>query len=133
MSINPRTTPLLAPAGTDASFRAYENWRERFVRPMLLGALAFGLVALILALTTNQGVVQNAVFILSYLVLMCVTFLQFPYWVRIGAFLLIVYALRLKRVDIHRHPWRQRVLLPGAGDVRHADVLAALRWNCDGP
>ncbi|MGZ6316219.1 MAG: hypothetical protein ACXWNQ_03085, partial [Anaerolineales bacterium] len=98
MTINPRTTPLLAPAGTDASFRAYENWREKFVRPMLLGALAFGLVALILALTTNQGVVQNAVFILSYLILMCVTFLQFPYWVRIGAFLLIVYALALSEL-----------------------------------
>jgi GAF domain-containing protein len=98
MTINPRTTPLLAPAGTDASFRAYENWREKFVRPMLLGALAFGLVALILALTTNQGVVQNAVFILSYLILMCVTFLHFPYWVRIGAFLLIVYALALSEL-----------------------------------
>lgn len=71
----------------------YQNWRESFVRPMLTGALIFGFVALILALLTNQGPNQNAVFIGSYLLLIVVTFVPMPYGIKMGAFLFIIYAL----------------------------------------
>src|SRR5512141_2632244 len=98
MTITQHTPQTPMPAGNDATVRAYENWREKFVRPMLVGALGFGLVALILGLTTNQGVIQNAVFIVSYLLLMAVTFLQFPYWLRISVFLLLVYGLALSEL-----------------------------------
>ncbi|MGE5073589.1 MAG: GAF domain-containing protein [Anaerolineae bacterium] len=76
----------------------HQNWRERFIRPMLVGALVFGLLALILGLSTNQGIVQNAIFIVSYLLLMAVTFLHFPYAARMGVFLLVVYALSLSEL-----------------------------------
>jgi GAF domain-containing protein len=98
MTLNRPAPKAFEPSGPDGSTLVYENWREKFVRPMLLGALGFGLVALILGLTTAQGVVQSAVFVVSYLLLMAVTFLQFPYWARIGLFLLIVYALALSEL-----------------------------------
>lgn len=87
-----------AAGSSSAATRVYENWRERFVRPMMIGALVFGLVALILALTTNQGIVQNAVFIVSYLLLMVVTFLPFPYWARVTVFLFVIYGLGLSEL-----------------------------------
>ena len=98
MSSNLHTSQPVQPGTSAVTAQVYENWRERFVRPMMIGALAFGLVALMLALTTNQGLLQNAVFIVSYLLLMVVTFLPFPYGARIGVFLLVVYSLGLSEL-----------------------------------
>lgn len=92
--MNANTQPSPTP-GTRATPSVYVNWRERFVRPMLLGAIVFGFLALILALTTNQGILQNSVFISSYLLLVLVTFLPFPYSARMGVFLSVIYALGL--------------------------------------
>jgi GAF domain-containing protein len=98
MNLNSPAGQNLATSPAESSVRVYENWRERFVRPMLLGALGFGLIALILGLATNQGAIQNAVFVIAYLLLMAVTFLQVPYWLRIGTFLFAVYALALSEL-----------------------------------
>ncbi len=95
MKAKPQASPT---PGTPAVSGVYGNWRERFVRPMLIGALVFGFVALILALTTNQGVVQNSVFITAYVLLVLVTFLPFPYPARMGVFLFVVYALGLNEL-----------------------------------
>ena len=65
---------------------------------MLIGAVVLGLFALIFALTTNQGVVQKTVFVVSYLLLLVVTFLPFPYWARVSVFLLVVYSLGLNEL-----------------------------------
>ncbi len=98
MTQNLHTSQIPTPAPSAAASRVYENWRERFVRPMMIGALVFGLVALMLALTTNQGIIQNAVFIVSYLLLMVVTFLPFPYSARITIFLFVIYGLGLSEL-----------------------------------
>jgi GAF domain-containing protein len=93
--------PILPQApvlGAINTTQAYKNWREKFVRPMLIGALIFGLLALIPALLTNQGVVQNTVFSLAYLLLLVITFVEFPYWAKMGAFLFIVYALGMNEL-----------------------------------
>lgn len=76
----------------------YKNWREKFVRPMLIGALIFGLLALVPALLTNQGMIQNVVFSIAYLLLIVVTFIQFPYWFRMGVFLVIIYGLGMNEL-----------------------------------
>ncbi len=73
----------------------YEKWRESITPPMLRGAAIVGLIALPLGLATNPGPVQNAVFIASYVILLVVTFVKFPYWARMSAFLLMIYALGL--------------------------------------
>ncbi len=78
-----------------AQVGVYESWRERFVRPMLIGALIFGFFALILGLSTNQGTFQNVVFIAAYVLLAAVTFLPVPYTARVISFLFAVYALGL--------------------------------------
>ncbi len=94
----PRSTATAGLSGHPSENTIFENWRERFVHPMLYGALAFGLVALFLALGTSQGFVQNLVFISSYVLLVAVTFLPFPYGVRMAVFLLVVYSLGLNEL-----------------------------------
>src|ERR1700690_254194 len=76
----------------------YKNWREKFVRPMMYGALVFGLIALIPALLTNQGLIQDAVFVVSYLVLIVITLIHSPYWVRMGTLLVIIFALGMNEL-----------------------------------
>ena len=79
-------SPQISPSDqSSAQSIAYSNWRETFVQPMLIGALVFGLLALVPALLTNQGIIQNSVFVLSYLLLFVVTFVRFPYWVRMSS------------------------------------------------
>ncbi len=73
----------------------YEKWRESITPPMLRGAAIVGLFALPVALATNPGPLQNAVFVASYVILLVVTFVKFPYWARMSAFLLMIYALGL--------------------------------------
>jgi GAF domain-containing protein len=94
-----RTSPQASEFTTKVTTPSvYKNWREKFVRPMLIGALIFGLLALVPALLTNQGPIQNTVFILAYLLLIVVTFVQFPYRVRMGVFLVIIYGLGMNEL-----------------------------------
>jgi len=71
----------------------YQNWRERFVTPLLLGALIIGLFALIPAVGSAQSPILDAAFIGAYVVIGLVTFIRFPYALRMGVFLFTVYAL----------------------------------------
>jgi GAF domain-containing protein len=97
--MNTKRTSLPADrAGIDTTQVVYQSWRANFVRPMLIGALIFGLLALVPALLTNQGPIQNTVFIASYLILIAVTFVRFPYWARMGTFLFIIYALGMNEL-----------------------------------
>lgn len=91
------STPAIDSA-LEATRYVYRNWREGFVRPMLIGALILGLFALIPALLTNQGLIQNTVFITAYILLIVVTFTPLPYWTKMGTFLFIVYGLGLSEL-----------------------------------
>ncbi len=71
----------------------YRSWRGHFVRPMLIGALVFGLLALIPALLSAQNYILNTIFVIAYLGVAFVTFVELPYWLKMGAFLFIVYGL----------------------------------------
>ena len=93
-----RPSPTIPAGARAAAPSVYENWRERFVRPMLIGALIFGLLALVLALGTEQGIIQDAVFVTSYVLLLFVTFLPFPYGIRMSVFLFVIYALGLSEL-----------------------------------
>ncbi len=98
MISDPAHTRANTTAELDSAGYVRRNWREMFVPPMLIGASIFGLLALIPALLTNQGIVQNTVFVTSYLLLLIVTFVKFPYAVKMGAFLLIIYALGMNEL-----------------------------------
>lgn len=71
----------------------YQNWRERFVAPLMLGALIIGLFALIPAVGSAQSPVLDAAFIGAYVVLGLAAFIRFPYALRMSVFLFVVYAL----------------------------------------
>jgi GAF domain-containing protein len=97
--VNRNTIPLQAKQpGVDISQTLYQNWRANFVRPMLIGALIFGLLALVPALIGAQSYILDGVFICAYLVLILVTVFEFPYWLRMGLFLSIIYALGLSEL-----------------------------------
>lgn len=98
MNLNRRGPQHAVTGGSQAAAHIYENWRERFVRPMLYATLGFGLVALIVGIATNQGIIQNSVFIGAYLLVLLITFIPAPYWMRISAFLLAAYGLGLNEL-----------------------------------
>jgi GAF domain-containing protein len=81
------------PAGS-----VYTNWRERFARPMLLATLVIGLAALIPSVISAQNYVVRGVYIAAYLFVAAVTFVPFPYWLRMGVFVFIVYTLGLNEL-----------------------------------
>ncbi len=98
MTLDTRTPQSSLARGAKPAEQQYGNWRERFVRPMLYATLGFGLIALIAGVATNQGVIQNGVFIGAYVLILAVTFLPAPYWMRMGAFLLAMYGLGLNEL-----------------------------------
>ena len=81
--------------GSQAPMRtgAYEGWRENFVRPILVGASILGLPVLVMELTANRGILQNAVIAIAYAAVLLATVFRTPYWMRAGALMLAAYAL----------------------------------------
>src|SRR5690242_3288920 len=79
----------------------YRNWRERFVTPLLIVSLIFGLVALIPAVSSAFSSVISLIFITTYIITGIVAFIPFPYAIRMGAFLLIIYVLGLSELATH--------------------------------
>jgi GAF domain-containing protein len=65
------------------------------VVPLLIGALVFGAIALLPALSTSGSWVVNAVFIGVYALVLIATLFRFSYSVRISVFLACTYALAL--------------------------------------
>ncbi len=92
---NTHTTP------EDATRRLYQNWREGFALPLLIGVLVFGAVALVPAVIASQNPVIDAVFIITYLLTGLVTVIRFPYLVRMGVFLLGIYVLGVAELITH--------------------------------
>ncbi|MDD2921266.1 MAG: GAF domain-containing protein [Anaerolineales bacterium] len=71
----------------------YENWRERFVYPLLVGVLIFGAFVLISAVRSAENIALNSAFTVVYAIIALVTFVRFSYKVRIWAFLFSVYSI----------------------------------------
>jgi GAF domain-containing protein len=76
----------------------YKNWRERFVIPLLIGTLVIGLFALIPAMSSAEYKFLDGVFLAVYVAVGLVTIIRFPYWLRMGVFLLMVYILGLSEL-----------------------------------
>ncbi len=94
-------SPALSNNSEDKTRTIYKNWREGFVTPLLIASLIFGLLALIPAVSSAKNIIVSAIFILTYIVAGVVTFIQFPYSIRMGVFLLIVYILGLSELATH--------------------------------
>lgn len=83
---------------SDSTRIVYQNWRQNFAGPMLIGALVFGALALVPAIISAQNYILGAIFLTAYLVLIAITFFQLPYWLKMGAFLLMVYVLGMSEL-----------------------------------
>ncbi|MBL8051341.1 MAG: hypothetical protein JNM46_08975, partial [Anaerolineales bacterium] len=83
--------PVIYPE--DVTRQLYTNWRERFVLPLLIGTLIFGLGALIPAVLSSTNTILSSIFVMSYLLTAVVTVVRFSYFVRMVVFLLSIYML----------------------------------------
>ena len=79
----------------DETRQVYKNWRERFVLPLLIGVLIFGMAALLPALLVPENIILSSFIIISYLLTAAVTAIRFSYFVRMSVFLLSIYILGL--------------------------------------
>ncbi len=79
----------------------YTSWRENFVRPLLIGTLVFGLIALVPAVLSAKANFIAIIFIVTYVLTAVITFINFPYWVKMGGFVLIIYVLGLSELSTH--------------------------------
>lgn len=75
--------------------RVYKTWRERFVLLLLIGALVFGAIALLPALSASGSWLVNTIFIVVYALVLVSTVFRFSYTVRITVFLSCTYILAL--------------------------------------
>jgi len=88
---NKQTTPAVNAIET-ASY-TYENWRNRFLRSIMIGSLVFGLIALIPNILQAPGKIFIAFYLIAYIALTIATFVPLPYKFRAGTFLFLIYGL----------------------------------------
>ncbi len=79
----------------------YKSWRERFVTPLLIGTLIFGLLALIPAVTSVKANFIAIVFIATYVFIGIITFIKAPYWLKMGGFIFVIFVLGLSELTTH--------------------------------
>ncbi|MBI5295198.1 MAG: GAF domain-containing protein [Chloroflexi bacterium] len=70
-----------------------QTWRENFLRMLLRGTSLFGLFALTAVYFFYEETAFLAVFSMAYIILLAVTFMRMPYWVRAWTFIFIMYLL----------------------------------------
>lgn len=71
---------------------SYDRWRERFLNGVLQGSCVLGLVAIILYFFTPSTVVYKFLAVMTYAILVAVTFFtRLPYVIRSGVFLLLLF------------------------------------------
>lgn len=85
----------------EATRLLYKTWRDQFVMPLLIGSLVLGVLALIPAFTSANNTAIQALFVTTYVLIGIVTVIRFSYSVRMGVFLLSIYALGLGELFTH--------------------------------
>lgn len=81
-----------------------QEWRNRFLRSLLIGAAIFGLIALIPAFFSTPDPTLILVYMASYVALLVIIFVPFPYRIRAGVFLFLLLALGISgllEIGIH--------------------------------
>ncbi len=93
-----------APNAEESTRTLYRNWRENFVTPLLIGTLVFGLIALVSAVLSAWAAQTYFIAILfgiTYVLTLIITLVNFPYSVKMGGFVLIIYVLGLTELATH--------------------------------
>jgi GAF domain-containing protein len=88
---NKQTAPSVNPI--ESAPYIYENWRNRFLRSIMIGSLVFGLIALIPNILQAPSKIFITLYVISYTVLTIATFIPLPYNFRAGTFLFLIYGL----------------------------------------
>lgn len=70
-----------------------EEWRDRFLRSILIGAAVFGLIALIPAFFSTPNLTVILVYTASFVTVLVIILAPFPYQIRAAVFLFLVLAV----------------------------------------
>lgn len=81
--------------------QVYQNWREGFALPLLIGVLVFGGLALFPAVSASNNIILNIILVTSYLLTAIVTVIRFSYNVRMIVFLIAIYMLGIGELITH--------------------------------
>ncbi len=85
-------TPSQLPTSEKSVF-SYQQRQEQFLHVILYATCIFGLPTLIASALTNTNRVTVGIDIGVYLVLLLVTFIKFPYWIKAVVLLALIYIL----------------------------------------
>jgi GAF domain-containing protein len=89
-----QTAPKSNPESSAAAFN-YGRWREGFLRAILIGAAIFGFIALAGNYLTQASVTDLAIYSTVFGILLLSILIRFPYWLKAGVFLVLIYAIIL--------------------------------------
>jgi GAF domain-containing protein len=74
------------------------QWRDKFLRRILLGAVILGVFAILGTLAALVSPALLAVYIVAYIALIVAAFARMPYSIRVGFFLLIIYVIAVNNL-----------------------------------
>lgn len=74
------------------------QWRETFLRRILLGAVILGIFAILSTLPASVSPVLLTVYIIAYIAIVVAAFVKMPYPLRGGIFLFIVYVIAVNNL-----------------------------------
>jgi GAF domain-containing protein len=69
----------------------YRDWRAGLMRPILNIALIVGFIVLITGILTDESMLETALYIGAYFIIVLVAVIQMPYWLRAGIILFAAY------------------------------------------
>jgi GAF domain-containing protein len=95
-SHNPPPPPVNSPSG-----EYIRNWRQSFIRPLLILGLTFGLIGTITGIAGAQNILTTVVFVGGYLLFFAVAVLPSPYIVRILVMLLGLFGVAINELLLY--------------------------------
>jgi GAF domain-containing protein len=89
-----QSAPKSNPESSAAAFN-YGRWRESFLRAILIGAAIFGFITLAGNYLTQASLTDLAIYSTAFGILLLAILIRFPYWLKAGFFLVLIYAIIL--------------------------------------
>lgn len=74
---------------------SFQEWREDFIRIVLIGASILGGAALAVNFLSRNAPVYLAIYTALFIALLVITFIRLPYWLRAGIFLSLICLLAI--------------------------------------
>lgn len=88
------------PHGTSSS-KYVRNWREGFLRPLLIVGLAFGLLGMVMGILGAKNLLTTIILVIAYGLALATAILPFPYRVRVWVILLALFGVAINELFLY--------------------------------